>query len=454
MTPIFRPEVRTLACCLLATAAATAQTRWTTSTAALPFQGSSVAAYDTAGNRSLVVQPSYTWAVASSTGVSTQITGATPGTYWSEAAIAYDSLRQRLVLFGGYGGAGQALADTRELAGTTWQTPALVVSPPARHAAGMCFDAAAGVVRLAGGDGGPYGGPAQPLGDVWTFNGQQWSQLPASTAGPVGATVMAYDSVRSRCVALAGNGTFEWTGTGFTAVPTANQPPMRRSAAFVYDALRERLVLHGGRDPGTTTRSDLWEYDGVDWQQRQPLGEFVRRHAHGVVYDAARRAVVAFGGNETLVTLGGLVTTTFAHGTELTYEAASPPQVQVFAQGCYFSNNLSWIGLPWLGDTFTLTTLANGPLPPLFAFGASSEQFGGVPLPLPLGPLGFPNCELVVAPDIVVAATVSGVTASVAVPIPNQPLLLGARLFVQGFELGTSGPGTGTFGLLVQVGGR
>lgn len=451
---MFDHSTRALLGCVLATTAATAQTRWTTTTTVLPFSGSSVATYDPAGNRSLVVQPAATWAVSSYSGLSTQITGATPGTFWSEAAVAYDTLRQRLVLFGGFGASGQALGDTRELAGSTWQAPTLPVSPPARHAAGMCFDAGASVVLLAGGDAGPYGGPAQPLGDVWSWNGQQWSQLPAGPAGPVGPTYMAYDSARARCVALAANGTFEWTGTGFLAVATTSSPPMRRSATFVYDALRERIVLHGGRDPGTSTRSDLWEYDGVDWQQRQPLGEFVRRSAHAAVYDPTRRAVVAFAGNETLIALGGLITTTYVHSEAMTYEAVSPPLVQVFAAGCYFSNNLSWTGLPWLGDTLTLTTSASGPLPPLLAFGASNEQFGGVALPLPLGPLGFPNCELVVAPDVVVAATVSGGTGTVAVPIPNQPLLLGARLYVQGFDVGITNPGTGTFGLLMQIGGR
>ena len=45
-------------------------------------------------------------------------------------------------------------------------------------------------------------------------------------------------------------------------------------------------------------------------------------------------------------------------------------------------------------------------------------------------------------------------TASLTIAVPNQPQLLGARLFVQGFEPGLAGNGTGTNGWLVQVGGR
>lgn len=432
-----------------------AQTRWSEATASLPLSGACVATYDTTQNRVLVVQPTETWAIASATGVRTQLTGPTPGGgSWLDALIAYDPIRQRAVLFGGYDGIGNARGVTQQLANGVWQTTTTAAAPPARHSAGMCFDAAAGVVRLVAGDAAPFGAATQPLADVWTFDGAQWTQAAAGPGGPSGPTEMAYDARRGRCVAWAANGTFEWVGSGFVPVATTVTPPPRRAAAFVYDAFRERVVLHGGVESGATTRGDVYEYDGVDWRQRQPLGTFVRRHWHGTAFDPIAKAVRVFAGVETLVTLGGLVTTTFQQASELRYEAASPALAQHFAQGCYFNDPLTPVGLPWLGDAVTLTMPAAGPIPPLLAFGVSNEQVGGAPLPLPIAFLGFPQCELVCSADVVVPMAVSGTAASATLPVPNQPLLLGYRLYAQGFAPDLAGNGVGTNGVLVQVGGR
>jgi hypothetical protein len=355
-----------------------------------------------------------------------------------------------------FGGSLATVRDaTWEWDGAQWQQLTLAVSPPARQGAGMCFDAAAGVVRLAAGDAAPYGSPAQPLSDVWEFDGLAWTQLSTGPIAPLGFACMAYDSARSRCVVLATNGTFEWQGGAFVPVATSTNPPPPRAAGFVYDSFRQRIVLHGGVVPNQTTRSDVWEYDGNDWLQRQPLGAFVRRHSHGMVYDPGLQAVRVFAGVETIISAGGLVSTNYGHVNELRYEPVSPPLAQWFASGCYFSTQLLSSGLPWLGESITLTMpLAGTGLPPLMVFGNSNQQAGATQLPVPVDFLGFPNCDLLVSPDTVVLPAVAGGSGTVTLSIPNQPLLLGSRLFVQGFEPSLTGNGTGTIGMLVQVGGR
>ena len=441
---------------LAASSTAFAQTRWSQATPILPVSSTCVATYDQVGNRAIVVNVSSntTWAVNSSTGIWSQLTPQTGGPGWiTDPGFAYDAMRNRAVLFGGANANGTPIAATWELVGTSWQQPATAGSPPARLRAGMCFDAAAGVVRLAGGDAGPFSGPAQPLADVWTWNGQQWSQVPTTGSVPIGPTMMAYDTKRARCVALAANGTFEWQAGAFAAIATAHQPPPRDSTTLVYDSVRERMVLFGGRNAGATTRGDLWEYDGVDWQQRQPLGLVPRRQFHGTVYDTTLAAVRVFGGNEAVV--GPFSVTNYGHADELRYEPVSPAIAQWFAVGCYFASSLQAIGLPWLGDTFALQMqLVGTGLPPLMALGFSSELFGTTPLPLPIDSLGFPNCELVVSPDVPVMPAPTGTTASISLTIPTAASLLGVRLFAQGFEPSPVGAGAATFGLLLQVGGR
>jgi hypothetical protein len=435
----------------------TAQTKWGVTTPALPVQWACAATYDSVNHRAIVFSTSSntTWVAPSATGTMTQIGPSGSGPGWNfEPSLAYDSTRQRAVYFGGSGST-TTLDATWEWDGSSWQQLSLVIAPPARQGAGMCFDAAAGVVLLAAGDAAPYGSSPQPLADVWTFDGTQWTPLPPSPVGPVGLTEMAYDTVRARCVALAANGTFEWQSGAFVQVMTATTPSPRRVPGFVYDSFRERIVLHGGVAVNATTRSDVWEYDGTDWVQRQPLGAFMRRHAHGMVYDPELRSVRAFAGAETVISAGGLVTTHYGHASELRYEPVSPPLAQFFAPGCYFSTQLFANGLPWLGESFALTMpVTGGGLPPLMVFGNSNQQAGVTPLPVPLGFLGFPNCDLLVSPDIVLSPPVAAGSAVLTVAIPNQPMLLGSRLYVQGFEPNLTGTGTGTIGLLVQVGGR
>ena len=76
-------------------------------------------------------------------------------------ALAYDSARGRVVLFGGTASL-LTLSDTWEWNGNVWtrQTPA--VSPPARIGHALAYDVARGRVVLFGGH-----GPGGTLSDTW-----------------------------------------------------------------------------------------------------------------------------------------------------------------------------------------------------------------------------------------------------------------------------------------------
>src|SRR5262245_24118046 len=64
-------------------------------------------------------------------------------------AMAYDSARGRIVMFGGQ--AGSSLATTYEWDGTSWLVRVLAKSPPARHRHAMAYDSARQKVVLFGG---------------------------------------------------------------------------------------------------------------------------------------------------------------------------------------------------------------------------------------------------------------------------------------------------------------
>src|SRR5215469_1962040 len=263
-------------------------------------------------------------------------------------AMAYDSARQRTVLFGGVAAGdqgGQTVGDTWEWNGEFW-TQVSDLGPSARSFHAMAYDAARAQVVLFGGDLNPrpFAGKNLPSGETWAWDGQAWTQLADTGPSPRrSASSMAYDSVRERVVLFGGDvnqDTWEWDGAEWTQT-AADGPPRRESASLAYDNVRQRLVLFGGDGAGSfgdtwefdgnawtnvahsgpsgrtdtgmvfsgsrtilfgggfagggPTLKDTWEWSGKYWTQRQDIGPLDRAR-HGMVYDSNRDRIVLFGG--------------------------------------------------------------------------------------------------------------------------------------------------------------
>ena len=76
-------------------------------------------------------------------------------------------------------------------------------------------------------------------------------------------------------------------------------PVARVGYAGAYDALRDRVLLHGGED--VAPAGALWSFDGAHWTSHTPTdpegdGHPADRWHHGMVYDPRRDRVVLFGG--------------------------------------------------------------------------------------------------------------------------------------------------------------
>lgn len=148
-----------------------------------------------------------------------------------ESAMAYDSTRNALVVFGGASGAGK-LADTWTLAGGACRAAA-GPGPSKRDHHGMAFHEARGVVVMQGGWSGE-----RMLGDTWLWDGARWTehaQPGPSTRG--GVPAMTYDSDRRKVLLYGGWGEdgplqdlWEWDGE-WTAVLTVRERP-RYHAGF------------------------------------------------------------------------------------------------------------------------------------------------------------------------------------------------------------------------------
>lgn len=215
-------------------------------------------------------------------------------------ALAFDSKRNRIVLFGGLHKFGPrqyadtAHSDTWEWDGARW-TKARVNSPGAIDHHAMAYDEARGVVVMQGGGG---SGRIND-GSTWTYDGRAWTRVADGAAGP-GQRVhhaMAYDSRRERVVLYGGFGesnvrspdVWEWDGTRWHRI-IAPGPGTRSHHRLAYDAARGVVVLYGGVEDQVT-----WTWNGTEWRRAATEGPS-NGSMPALAYDSRRQRVVLFGG--------------------------------------------------------------------------------------------------------------------------------------------------------------
>jgi hypothetical protein len=212
-------------------------------------------------------------------------------------ACVYDGARGRAVLFGGFDGA-SPLADTWEWDGESWLERATATHPPARTWLTLAFDDGRGRTVLFGG----YDG-STPLGDTWEWDGSTWLETtPAAGPAPRAVGAMVFDRARGRAVLFGGfdgraplGDTWEWNGTGWVDKTPTTSPPRRSSHAAAYDDARRKTVLFAGY-AGDAFLADTWEWDGSVWARKTPAASPPSRVFHAMAYDRARGRVVLFGG--------------------------------------------------------------------------------------------------------------------------------------------------------------
>lgn len=217
-------------------------------------------------------------------------------------AMAYDPVRERVVLFGGMVSGAGASDETWEYDGRDWVLRATLGTPPPRAYTTMAFDARRGRMVLFGGHDAvtPY------LQDTWAYADGVWSEVtsPTSSPPPMSGIASAYDAASEEVVLFGGaqsdggevNQTWAFDGLHWNERGTTNPPPPRSHAGLTYDVARQRLVMFGGVGGGTAL-ADLWELDGTVWSKRVVAGAPTARASPALSYDAARQQVVLFSGD-------------------------------------------------------------------------------------------------------------------------------------------------------------
>jgi hypothetical protein len=189
--------------------------------------------------------------------------------------MAYDGKRQRTLLFGGEGeGVGPSPAgDTWEWDGTVW-TQLAEKGPSPREAHSMAYDSGRDRTVLFGGIGpsAALGDTWATLGDTWEWNGTVWTQISSFGAQPSAFAALAF---KGDSVALFGGAsgivssgdpttkfygiTWTWDGEHWTLRQDFGPPPLF-GHAMCYDSKRACLVVFGGATSASSVSGDTWEH--------------------------------------------------------------------------------------------------------------------------------------------------------------------------------------------------
>lgn len=267
----------------------------------------------------------------------------------SYASLAYDPVRGRTVLFGGFRD-GMPRNGTFEWDGTSWSSIATPVVPSARGYAAMAYDTRRARMVMTGGDD-RLAVVAPVMDDTWEYDGANWVQV-SVTAMPVpdAASVMCYDPALSQVVLLHGlplptsalsPETFD--GGRWQPIPASPHPGMRAGAvatahpngvgALILDDTRlvqwnghefapqagalpsARIFASGTATVGTAfvfgglsiatgaPLGDLWRHDGASFRRDNATGPSPRARA-SLAYDLWRQRLVLFGGQDSNTILG------------------------------------------------------------------------------------------------------------------------------------------------------
>jgi cysteine-rich repeat protein len=215
-------------------------------------------------------------------------------------SAVFDPAINRVV---GFGGTGPLLQPVWLFNGASWRSRLANNPPQVRTNAALVYDSRRDRIVM-------FGGRVRGdlVDETWEFDGASWTQrTPIRSPGArLGVVGMAYDSRRGRVV-LLGRGidtdTWEFDSDANTWVQlsTPTLPRPRESYFLTYDIALGKTVLFGGSSPdssdfGTVFRNDTWVFDGADWAEVHTMHAPSRRDGFGFAYDAGSERVVLFGG--------------------------------------------------------------------------------------------------------------------------------------------------------------
>ena len=231
----------------------------------------------------------------------------------NDGAIAYDSRRNEVVVFGGQKYAWDAVINDYKWmpSSDTWvwtnrggwqmKNPAAAANtPPARTKAQLCYDPLNNRTILVGG----YGINEQQLLDTWAWDGDRWTKVTESAfPEPMDFhnSASVYDEKNKEVILLSRMGgdfgIHAWNGEKWILKERSGSSPDSSHMCLAYDQKNKQVVLLG--DDGT------WVYDGSTWEKKSPANSPLQDDDNQIqdmrgklAYDGESKKVLFFGGLE------------------------------------------------------------------------------------------------------------------------------------------------------------
>lgn len=211
-------------------------------------------------------------------------------------AMAYDEVNGKVILYGGENSSG-TLADLWEWDGLTWHRLCPVCNPAARIGHKMVYDPLRQKIVI-------YGGWNNGVGyaEGWTWDGWAWTYFQFDDVVPaLYEEPMIYDSDRNRIVSFMGElwgGTWIWETNQWYRLDSQDAPLLRKQATLTYDPVDQYTILFGGGMDDAVFYDDTWILDGQRWTKLTvPLAPPQRIKAASF-YDPVRNSVIVYGGEK------------------------------------------------------------------------------------------------------------------------------------------------------------
>lgn len=236
------------------------------------------------------------------------IVGQTPGLR-SAFGMCEDVERNSVVVFGGRDGNGVRLADTWTRSGNAW-TRHVVAGPSARSSCTIAYDAVRKRVVLFGG----YTGSAY-LADTWEWDGQSWTQK--AIAGPAarGSAAMCFDPIRGKLILFGGSSTSvlkdTWEYDGSAWIQIAPTGPTTDRPALAFHPGAQAALLIGGKS--VLGSMGVWKLVGATWVA-------VTSERSGASEQIGARAATDWTRGTVIVSPGGALFTSGPIALQPTYE--------------------------------------------------------------------------------------------------------------------------------------
>jgi hypothetical protein len=173
--------------------------------------------------------------------------------------MAFDPIDRVMVLYGGTLGTGEPLADTLEYDGTAWTTVTGAGGPGPQRESALAYDPVRQKLVM-----------LDEQGRTWIYASRVWSELVTPTRPPARTGgVLAWNPERGRLVAYGGTETsgssqayvdmWELDEHDWSNVVVEGQlPPARLEPALVALPRLRQLVLHAGTSLSGRRLDDTW----------------------------------------------------------------------------------------------------------------------------------------------------------------------------------------------------